>query len=55
MPAAWANLTGYKFVEVVHKSSAFLQGPQTEAECTQKLAKACQTGQHLCVQLLNRE
>ena len=53
MPAAWANLTGYKFVEVVHKSSAFLQGPQTEAECTQKLAKACQAGQHLCVQLLN--
>lgn len=51
--AAWADLTGYKFVEAVNRTSAFLQGPATDKENALKLSQACATGQSSRVRLLN--
>jgi len=50
---AWSTLTGYKFAEVVNRSTSFLQGPETERDQLLKLQVACQQGQHAKVRVLN--
>ena len=49
----WAELTGYKFTEVVNHTSSFLQGPATESDAAEQLKQACAAGVHAKVQLVN--
>ena len=50
---AWSDLTGYRFAEVAYRTTAFLQGPDTEQDVAAQLSEACKKGQHAKVRLLN--
>mmetsp|Transcript_20642 Transcript_20642/g.52550 ORF Transcript_20642/g.52550 Transcript_20642/m.52550 type:complete len:328 (+) Transcript_20642:58-1041(+) len=50
---AWSKLTGYKFTEVAYRTTAFLQGPDTEQDLLLKLQEACRAGQYAKVRVIN--
>ncbi|KAL1506887.1 hypothetical protein AB1Y20_007752 [Prymnesium parvum] len=51
--AAWSKVTGFKFTEVVNRSSSFLKGPATEAQSISELRTFLLRQRHVKVQVVN--
>ena len=51
--AAFAQLTGYEFAEIVGKSWRTLQGPESDRETVQKIEQAVSDGRQIKTDLLN--